>query len=78
MCLAVPFKIVETHGNDAIGEVDGVRRKIRIDFVKDAKAGDYVIVHAGFGIEKIEKDKALENLKLIKEATDAFRTIQKS
>ncbi|MCX7885363.1 MAG: HypC/HybG/HupF family hydrogenase formation chaperone [Caloramator sp.] len=72
MCLAVPFKVIQIDGNDAVGESLGIRRDIRIDFVKDINLGDYVIVHAGFAIEKIEKEAALKNLRLIKEVTDAL------
>lgn len=67
MCLAVPLKIVSIHGNDAVGEIEGVQRGIRLDFVCDAKIGDYVVVHAGFAIEKLNEEKALENLKAIRE-----------
>lgn len=72
MCLAVPLKVIQINGNDAVGESLGIRRDIRIDFVKDINLGDYVIVHAGFAIEKIEKEVALENLRIIKEVTDAL------
>ena len=46
MCLAVPLKIVELNGLDAVGEWEGVRRRIRVDFIPDPQVGPYVIVHA--------------------------------
>ena len=58
MCLGVPLKITELNGSDAVGERDGVRRKIRVDFIKEPKLGDYVMVHAGFAIERIKKEQA--------------------
>lgn len=73
MCLAVPLKVVNIEGNTAQAEIEGVKRTIRIDFVKDVKAGDYVIVHAGFAIEKLKEEDAIENLRLIKEVTDALK-----
>ncbi|QCX32610.1 HypC/HybG/HupF family hydrogenase formation chaperone [Caloramator sp. E03] len=76
MCLAVPLKITKINGKDAIGESYGFKKNIRIDFIKDVKIGDYVIVHAGFAIEKIEEEVALENLKMIKEVADALGRIQ--
>jgi len=71
MCLAIPLKIAEINGKEAMAEIEGVKRKIRIDFIKELKVGDYVIVHAGFAIEKLDEKLALENMELIKEVTDA-------
>ncbi|MCX7695543.1 MAG: HypC/HybG/HupF family hydrogenase formation chaperone [Caloramator sp.] len=73
MCLAVPLKIVSIDGNSAQAEIEGVKRTIRIDFVKNVNIGDYVIVHAGFAIEKLKEEDAIENLLLIKEVTDALK-----
>ncbi|ALV63206.1 hydrogenase [Thermococcus litoralis DSM 5473] len=63
MCLAMPAKVVEIKDNVAIVDFGGVRREARIDFVKDVKVGDYVIVHTGFAIEKLDEKAALESLK---------------
>ncbi|WDC83826.1 HypC/HybG/HupF family hydrogenase formation chaperone [Caloramator sp. mosi_1] len=73
MCLAVPLKVVSIEGNTAQAEIEGVKRTIRIDFIKDVNVGDYVIVHAGFAIEKLKEEDAIENLRLIKEVTDALK-----
>lgn len=75
MCLAVPLRITSINGKQAVAEVQGLVRNIRIDFIDDVRVGDYVIVHAGFAIEKLEEEHALENLKYIKEVTDALGTI---
>jgi hydrogenase expression/formation protein HypC len=48
--------------------VDGVRREASLLLVEDAQVGDYVIVHAGFAISKIDEQAALETLALLKEA----------
>ena len=69
MCLAIPGKILEiekdnTHANIDYG--DGTRRKINISLVK-CKKGDFVLVHAGFAIEKLNKKEALETLNLFRE-----------
>ena len=55
MCLAIPLRIKEIEGLDAIGEREGITRKIRLDFLRDPKVGDYVIVHAGFAIERLSE-----------------------
>lgn len=72
MCLAVPLKLTEINGSDAVGELDGVRRKIRVDFLRNPQLGDYVIAHAGFAIEKLNEEQALENLRALREVADAL------
>jgi hydrogenase expression/formation protein HypC len=52
----------------AVIDVDGVRREASLLLVEDAQVGDYVIVHAGFAISKIDEQAALETLALLKEA----------
>ena len=59
MCLAIPLKIAEINGKDGIGEANGLRRKIRLDFIREPKVGDYVIVHAGFAMERMTEEQAL-------------------
>ena len=60
MCLAVPLKIVEIDGLNAVGEVEGLRRRMRLDFIKEPKLGEYVIVHAGFAIERLPEQRRRE------------------
>ncbi len=73
MCLAVPLKLIETNGVDAVGEAMGLRRKLRVDFIPEPKLGDYVIVHAGFAIERLPEEQALEDLETWEELDDALR-----
>jgi hydrogenase expression/formation protein HypC len=68
MCLAIPSKIVNIENNVATIDVDGVKREASLLLVENPKIGDYVIVHAGFAINKINEEDALESLKLLKEA----------
>ena len=72
MCLAVPLKIVEINGNDAVGESLGMRRPLRVDFIPEPKLGDYVIVHAGFAIERLPEKQALEDLESWEELRDVL------
>ena len=69
MCLAVPGKIVSIE--DSLAEVDlaGTIRKASLLLVPDARTGDYVLIHAGFAIQVLDEDYALETLKLL-EAVD--------
>lgn len=72
MCLAVPFKIEDIMGAEGVGEFDGLRRKIRLDFVPKAKAGDYVLVHAGFAIEVLDPKQAEEDREAYREVLRAL------
>jgi hydrogenase expression/formation protein HypC len=68
MCLAIPSKITQIENNMATIDVDGVKRKASLLLLENAGIGDYVIVHAGFAIHKIDEATAMETLKLLKEA----------
>lgn len=73
MCLAVPLKLIEINGKDAIGDAMGMQRKVRVDFIPQPKIGDYVIVHAGFAIERLPEQQALEDIQAWEEIGDALR-----
>jgi hydrogenase expression/formation protein HypC len=68
MCLAIPSKIIKVDNHMAVIDVDGVRRECSLLLVEDACEGDYVIVHAGFAISKIDEAAAQETLALLREA----------
>ena len=76
MCLAVPLKIIEINGNDAVGARDGIRRPVRVDFIKDPKIGDYVMVHAGFAIERVDAEEALASQQLAAEVEKEMAAIR--
>ncbi|ERI91274.1 hydrogenase assembly chaperone HypC/HupF [Clostridiales bacterium oral taxon 876 str. F0540] len=71
MCLGLPLKIIEISGKEAVGELNGIRRKVRIDLIENLNVGEYVMVHAGFAIEKIEEADALETLEIVDELEKA-------
>ena len=68
MCLAIPSKITHIENNMATIDVDGVQRQASLLLLEDAGVGDYVIIHAGFAIHKIDEVAAMETLKFLKEA----------
>ena len=68
MCLAVPSKIVEIQDSLAIIDVEGVRKKISLMLLEDAQIGDFVIVHAGFAIRKLDEQAAKESLDFLRQA----------
>lgn len=67
MCLAIPAKIVEIEDNMGTIDMEGIRREVSLLLLEDAKLGDYVIVHAGFAIHKIDEEEAMESIKLLRE-----------
>ncbi len=68
MCLAVPVKVLEIPQDGmATVEVDGVKMNISSTLLPDLTTDDYVLVHAGFAIEKLEAGEAQERLKLLEE-----------
>ena len=72
MCLAVPLKITEINGREAVAESMGMHRKIRVDFIENPKVGEYVIVHAGFAIERLPEKQAREDLESWEELEKAM------
>lgn len=72
MCLAVPLKLIEIDGKNAVGEAMGMHRAVRVDFIQEPKPGDYVMVHAGFAIERLPEQQALEDLAAWEEMENAL------
>jgi hydrogenase expression/formation protein HypC len=70
MCLAIPSRITRIEDNMATIDVDGVQREASLLLLEDAKVGEYVIVHAGFAIQKIDESAAQETLRFLREAVD--------
>jgi len=68
MCLAIPSKIVEIENGMATIDVDGVQRSASLMLLEDASVGDFVIVHAGFAIQKLDAAAAAESIRLLREA----------
>jgi hydrogenase expression/formation protein HypC len=59
MCLAIPGKIIKINGQLATVDFQGIKKEVNINLVK-VKLGDFIMVHAGFAIEKMGKDQAKE------------------
>jgi hydrogenase expression/formation protein HypC len=67
MCIAIPSKIVKIQGDSAVIDVEGVQREASLLLMDGACVGDYVIVHAGFAIHRMDEADALESIQLLKE-----------
>ena len=72
MCLAIPLQLVEINGKNAVGEAMGMQREIRVDFIDQPRIGDYVIVHAGFAIERLPEQQALNDLEAWEDVRNAL------
>ena len=74
MCLAVPGKIVEIEESDGLqmAKVDfgGIFREACLDYVPEAKVGDYCVIHVGFAISLLSEQEAMETLDLLKQITN--------
>lgn len=69
MCLAIPARVVELAGEDqAIVDLDGVRKQISLALVEDVVIGDYVIVHVGYALSRLDPEEAEATLALFGEA----------
>ncbi len=68
MCLAIPMEVKKITGDWAVVEYEGTRREVRLEIVDERpEVGDYVIIHAGFALHRIDEEEAKESLKYWKE-----------
>lgn len=73
MCLAVPSKVINIDELLATVDVFGARREVSLMLLPEiAQVGDYVLVHAGFAIQKIDEAVALDSMNLIREYAEAL------
>jgi len=70
MCLAIPMELVSIRGKTGIVRAGGIEKTIHLGLVEDLKIGDYVIVHAGFAIQKLDKEEAKKTLEIFKEINE--------
>lgn len=75
MCLAVPAKVMKIEGKSADVEIGGVIRQARLDMMEGILVGDYVILHAGFAIQKLDEQDALETLDIWREIIEASERV---
>ena len=76
MCLAIPALITEKKSDNlATAEILGVTREVALDLTPQANVGDYVLVHAGFAIQKVTEEEVAETNALLAEMNGAPRTV---
>jgi hydrogenase expression/formation protein HypC len=71
VCLAVPARLSQVDGDRGVVELAGVVREVSLMLLPDAQVGDYLIVHAGYAIQRLDEEEAQETLKLLKEMVRA-------
>ena len=71
MCLGVPAKVIRTDGEWAWVDVNRVHLKINTALVEGVKPGDYVILHAGFAIQKLTKEDGESTLELFRQIVES-------
>ena len=67
MCLGLPGKIVKIESKTALVEIMGVSREISIELLKEVNIGDYVLIHAGCAIQRLDEEEALKTIELFNE-----------
>lgn len=70
MCLAVPMRLVRRDGDIGLLELDGIQREVSLALLQDSELGDYLLVHAGFAIGKVDEEEARITIQLLKEVAD--------
>ncbi len=71
MCLGIPVKVVAIDGQLAVVDVGGARREVSLLLLDDVRPGDWVILHAGFAIQKMDEEEAAKTLALLRELPGA-------
>ncbi len=68
MCLAIPMEVLTIDGQSAEVQVGGTKQTVRLDLISEfPEVGDYVIVHAGFALTRLDREEAVATLKLFEE-----------
>jgi len=67
MCLGIPMRLISITGDRGIAELGGMKKEIGLHLLPDIELGNYVIVHAGFAIQKLDEKLAKEILDSLKE-----------
>jgi hydrogenase expression/formation protein HypC len=67
MCLSIPAKVLSINGDNAKLSIRGVEYDASLQLLEDIQIGDYVLLHAGFAIKKLNEEEAEETIKLLEE-----------
>ena len=70
MCLAIPARVVSLRGQMATVAIGGVTREASLHLLEEVSEGDYVLIHAGFALSKVDEAEAQETLRILAEMGD--------
>jgi len=70
MCLGIPGKVIEVNRNVAKVELGGLLREISLDLCPEVSVGDYVLIHTGFAIQRMDEEDAKETLDLLRQMAE--------
>ena len=73
MCLAIPMQIVKIEGSFADVKTGGIKRRVNVDMLPNIKRGDFVMVHTGFAIQRVDAKEAKKTLEAIGELYHEIR-----
>ncbi|ATW24623.1 HypC/HybG/HupF family hydrogenase formation chaperone [Candidatus Formimonas warabiya] len=76
MCLAIPAQVIEKKDLMATVEVGGITREVSLMLLPETQVGDFVLMHAGFAIQRVEQEEAERTLEIFKELTERAETSQ--
>lgn len=76
MCLAIPMQIEAIDGEMGTVEATGIKREVSLSFIDDPSVGDYVLIHAGFAIQKIDEHQANETIELLNQMAQRAREMK--
>jgi hydrogenase expression/formation protein HypC len=71
MCLGIPGKVIEIEKNVAKVDVGGILRDVSLDLCPDVSVGEYVLIHTGFAIQKVDEEEAKETFELLRQLAEA-------
>lgn len=70
MCLGIPGKIIKIAGQTAIVDIQGVTREVSLQLLDNVAIGDWVLLHSGFAIQKMDEQEAKETLTLLRQVAE--------
>ena len=70
MCLAIPMRLISRDEGIGVLELDGVQREVALTLYPEAEVGDYLLVHAGYAIGKLDEEEAKLTIQLLREVAD--------
>jgi hydrogenase expression/formation protein HypC len=67
VCLAIPARLIEAEGERGLVELGGVTRQVSLVLLPEAQVNDYLLVHAGYALQKVDEEEAEATLRLLTE-----------